>query len=329
VPSTKDVASPYFGAFFLAELRRRRIDTKRILEAFELDASAPSLPLARHEEFAAACAEAARDPLFALAVARGIPRGGYGLVEFVWRAAATTRAALDEVVRFAPLLSPVITVRPEYGVGKTRLVIDRPPVLEGRHVHEYSLGYTLKGLVESTGGKSRVLGVGLAHPRHEHADKLEEALAARVSFSQTSCWIDVDDASLDLPHVDADAALVEAIRRTLEPALARASRTLTFVERVRLAVEASLAESDDVRIVATQLRMSTRTLQRRLAEEGTSFRAVVDRARRVRAERLVADPKISFTELAFQLGFADASAFTRAFRRWTGMAPQQARSNSR
>lgn len=72
---------------------------------------------------------------------------------------------------------------------------------------------------------------------------------------------------------------------------------------------------------AGRLNMSARTLHRRLAEEGTSFRDVVAGVRRVLAERHLRERKLGIAEIAFLLGFSEASAFHRAFKRWTGSPP--------
>jgi AraC-like DNA-binding protein len=73
------------------------------------------------------------------------------------------------------------------------------------------------------------------------------------------------------------------------------------------------------------LQASPRTVQRRLAEHGTSHLQVVDSVRRGLAERLVAEGRMSITEIAFLLGFADLGGFERMYRRWTGMSPSRAR----
>src|SRR5262249_10912818 len=69
--------------------------------------------------------------------------------------------------------------------------------------------------------------------------------------------------------------------------------------------------------------MSLRTLQRRLAEEGTSFVELVNQARRDLACTYLRESPWSVTEVAFLLGFADVSSFSRAFRRWTGLSPSE------
>jgi AraC-like DNA-binding protein len=77
--------------------------------------------------------------------------------------------------------------------------------------------------------------------------------------------------------------------------------------------------------VARALEMSRRTLQRKLAVQGTSFRQLLDTTRHDLAQRFIEDPGQSIGEITFELGFARQSAFSRAFRRWTGMTPSDYR----
>ena len=71
--------------------------------------------------------------------------------------------------------------------------------------------------------------------------------------------------------------------------------------------------------------MSVRNLQRRLKEVGTTFRTLLETVRKDLASTYLHDPDIEFAEVAFLLGFSDQSAFSRAFRRWTGHSPSEAR----
>ena len=73
--------------------------------------------------------------------------------------------------------------------------------------------------------------------------------------------------------------------------------------------------------LAKRLRMSARTLHRRLAAEGTTFRSVVTKLRMELAERALREPHLPIGEIAFRLGFSEPSAFHRAFKRWTGWQP--------
>lgn len=99
---------------------------------------------------------------------------------------------------------------------------------------------------------------------------------------------------------------------------------IASVERL---VTSNLARGvPEIDTIASQLALSGRTLQRRLGEEGTTFAAIVDRARQQLSERYLEDDRLSLAEVGFLVGFADSSNFHRAFRRWTGATPNTFRS---
>jgi AraC-like DNA-binding protein len=77
----------------------------------------------------------------------------------------------------------------------------------------------------------------------------------------------------------------------------------------------------DVQIIAGELGISERTLQRRLTDEGTSFKHLLSEARREKAREYLADPSLDIKEVAFLLGYQDKSSFYRAFRLWEGDTP--------
>jgi len=71
--------------------------------------------------------------------------------------------------------------------------------------------------------------------------------------------------------------------------------------------------------------MSERSLQRKLSAEATTFDQLLDELRHGLSLRYLADPRISIAETAYLLGYSEPSAFHRAFKRWTGQTPSQAR----
>ena len=110
----------------------------------------------------------------------------------------------------------------------------------------------------------------------------------------------------------------------LVPAAGFSSRAVAagFRERVEQHMQAQ-PESGDLRLrkLARELRLGSRTLQRRLEDEGTSNAQVLDRLREVRARALVGNGTEPLAEVAFALGFSEFATFSRAFKRWTGVAP--------
>jgi AraC-like DNA-binding protein len=127
----------------------------------------------------------------------------------------------------------------------------------------------------------------------------------------------------------ADPALYRVIERHAEALLAaRPAPQDTTSERVqRVLIEALNANSSDVSLtaVAAELRLSERSLQRRLAGEGTSFDALLERLRLDLALRYLGDQSIAIAEVAYLLGYSEPSAFHRAFKRWTGRTPSAVR----
>jgi AraC-like DNA-binding protein len=103
--------------------------------------------------------------------------------------------------------------------------------------------------------------------------------------------------------------------------------SLELAPRIEEALRRALQRGDETtaQSIASQLGMSVRTLQRRLVEEGTSFRAARDRARCERARERLAERDVAIATVADELGFADVAAFSKAFRRWTGAPPSLAR----
>jgi AraC-like DNA-binding protein len=95
--------------------------------------------------------------------------------------------------------------------------------------------------------------------------------------------------------------------------------------RVREIFLASLGRPMSFDLVAERLRISSRTLRRRLEQEGTSFRELIDELRAHAAIKYVRDTDLTIEDIAFALGFSDAAAFRHAFRRWTKSAPHEYR----
>ncbi len=96
----------------------------------------------------------------------------------------------------------------------------------------------------------------------------------------------------------------------------------SFVDKVEALVRAELqGGSPMLENVAAQLGLHSRALTRRLRSEGTTYSALLDRLRRDLAEHYLSEPHVSVTDVAFLLGFSDASAFNKASRRWFGTSP--------
>jgi AraC-like DNA-binding protein len=108
--------------------------------------------------------------------------------------------------------------------------------------------------------------------------------------------------------------------------LARLPQAPDLIERTRRAIGGRLRGGDpSLESVARELGMSERSLQRHLGELGYTYNALADEVREATARLYLEQPDIALAEIAYLLGFAEQSTFNRAFKRWTGCTPRQAR----
>jgi AraC-like DNA-binding protein len=121
--------------------------------------------------------------------------------------------------------------------------------------------------------------------------------------------------------------LLQLCERELE----QLTRTRSLRERIIQLLGPLLngGREPDLEEVAARLKLPTWTLRRKLAEEGTQFRAVLNDTRRDLAMTYIRDTELAFGEIAYLLGFASAEAFQRAFKRWTGQTPGEFRRSHR
>lgn len=164
--------------------------------------------------------------------------------------------------------------------------------------------------------------VELRYPEPRRRGPWEAALGPGLRFGARRdrvIWARVD---LDRRHLQASRTLSTLAVRHAETALAALPQGGDVLADVRRVVRLGLPDGPvPLSAVAARLRTSERTLQRRLSAAGTSWRDVLDGERREVALRHLEDPRSRLVDVALAAGFADASAFGRAFRRWTGEAP--------
>jgi AraC-like DNA-binding protein len=160
-------------------------------------------------------------------------------------------------------------------------------------------------------GVPEAVGVRFSMPRARGVDQLETTHGPSLEFSCAHDAIVIDLEILDQPLKGSNGRV--NIAELMETATAVGALVKQLLPYGRLTVEE----------VAAQLRISVRTLQRRLSQWGFSFEEIVDDIRRTEAIAHVRAGAQSTMEIAFLLGYSDHAHFTRAFKRWTGLPPRQ------
>lgn len=169
--------------------------------------------------------------------------------------------------------------------------------------------------------------VVFAHPPPPALALLEAHFrGARLEFGASLNALVFPPEDLELRLASSDGALLEVLDHVATEQLATRPRRPDLLTRVRQRLRDLLGEGTPrLPSLARRLRMSPRTLQRRLTLERTTFDELITDVRRELALSLLANPRLPLSEVSFRLGYSDASAFTRAFTRWTGTPPSDYR----
>lgn len=182
-----------------------------------------------------------------------------------------------------------------------------------------SLVYLLRRFGGGTAQPRRVL---FSYAAPSYRDEYARVFGGRETFSHAFTGVEVDRTLLDRSHASHSAELHALLRSRGELMLARVEQTAPAAERVKRWLASNTLETKPTMdVIARDLGMSARSLRRRLTDEHAPYDELVTEARVVRAKRLLTDPAQSVQEVAYALGFDTPGAFSRAFRRWTGMAP--------
>ncbi|MGP4843406.1 AraC family transcriptional regulator [Marinobacter sp. 1Y8] len=160
----------------------------------------------------------------------------------------------------------------------------------------------------------------LQHSPQASTADYERLLGSRLQFNAPTNALLIDIKDLETPLANADPQLHRLIRAHLDNMQQLTDHELP--DYVASLLRNMLAQGRvTVGQIAECMAMSQRTLQRRLAERGTSFQAILDDTRQGLARRYLSDSSLQMTQLADLLGYGDLSAFSRAFTRWFGVAP--------
>lgn len=126
---------------------------------------------------------------------------------------------------------------------------------------------------------------------------------------------------LNKPLPQADPVTAQVFEAQCAELIKRRQRRRGSAAQVRGRILAQLKDPPGIEDVAHQMHIEERTLRRKLAAEGTSFRELVDEVRSTMAAELLIEAQLTVEEVAVRLGYNDAAAFSRAFKRWTGERP--------
>jgi AraC-like DNA-binding protein len=324
-----------WGLAIVAALRSRGVDAGALLAEVGLSTDALADPARRHPlevttRLWRLAIEATGDPAFGIEVARHTGYQTFHALGFSLATSATLREALERIARYFAIVTDAADVRLDPDGARLRLSVQmRPSADPADEAVDAFVAATVRLCRTLCGRAFNPATVELRRP----------APADPAPFVRYFRVAPVFGAPLDALTFDRGAA--EDRLPTANPEVARANdavaadylarlRDARLTPRARKVLEEQLPQGEpDPLVVARQLGVSLRSLQRKLAEEGTSFQQLLDDTRATLARSYLDEGRYSVSEITFLLGFGGMSSFSRAFKRWTGVSPSAYRQSAR
>nr|WP_276308928.1 AraC family transcriptional regulator [Euzebya rosea] len=265
----------------------------------------------------------AEDHALPFRYAEALQADDFGALGLAMKTAQTLGATLQRLMRYILVLSDTLEYALVDEPGGQRFELNgRPHHRRGAALaNECALAAVVSMLRQAAGAHVRPDAVSFRHPRPPTVAPHQAFFGCDVAFDAAHDAIHLSAAVIAQQPRLADAGLSAYLLARLDELRARAADR-SLVSQVRGAVADALPDGQPSKTwVARRLGMSERTLHRRLADEGASFQAIATQVRREAAEALLVTTDHPLADVAFLTGFADQSAFTRAFKRWTGLTP--------
>src|SRR6516165_10812129 len=269
---------------------------------------------------------ALKDDRLGFTLARDFEPRELGLLYYVMASSQTLGYALKRVARYSQITNEALVVRYQEG---NRLIINLSysgvPRHSERHQIEFCMFAMLRICRVLTGQNLVPQYFSIAHFRSKGISEMARFVGTKVEFGADKDEFALNLDARELPLIHADSYLNDLLLKYCEATLADRRDDMS---QLRTTVEnaiSSLLPHGKVRVedVARSLGMSKRTLARRLSDEGLNFTEILQQLRRDLAVRYLDDRRLHVSKIAWLLGFREVSAFTHAFKRWTGKTPSQ------
>lgn len=317
------------------ELRARQLDANELFREAGLDPSKLSHNVARYtvsqmQQLWSLALEKTGDDLGVKVGARWNPTTFHAL-GFAWLASASLGDALYRAARYGKFVNDGV----QYALTAEQLqyrfsltsIVESDVVLTPASV-DASFVALLKMMRLLLGESYNPIAVHCPHPPNSAGLLLEQQARCPLLYGSETLDILIDrrDVEKVLPTGNTELSLIN--EKIITQHLSDLDQS-DLVARVELEIANQLPSGqlkEDG--VATALNLSRRTMQRHLAEEGTSFASLLEAKRKALAANYVCNDALAISEIAYLLGFSEQANFTRAFKRWFGTSPTQYRKSS-
>ncbi|HWU68199.1 MAG TPA: AraC family transcriptional regulator [Stenotrophobium sp.] len=272
-------------------------------------------------------AELLGDDALGLHAGEQIRPGHYGALGYVAMNCATLGEALTGLRRYHALVLDIGPMQETLRGGELCLSWN-PGAAQYRHLAEYNLAGLVTFSRWISGRQSSPLRIDFNYPAPPGLDEQQRVFKCPLRYAQDCYRLVMPQDWLSQPLIQPDSTMRAMMELLAERQMQALSRGNDAIAAARGLIAKRLGEGEvELGAIATALHLSARTLQRKLQDAGLSFTQLIDEVRRELAERYLADHTLDLVDIAFLLGYSEQSAFTRAYKRWTGHTPASGRSH--
>lgn len=267
-------------------------------------------------------------PGFSVRQGKQLNTNDYGTLGLSWKTSWRAGDILDRLQRYMILVTDQGNIRMQEENGQSQLFLDRPPIRKGIEIANEVSFVMLTGILrEVTGQKILPIQVTFQHSDSSSAPAFEEFFQCPVTYGAPHNLLQFRTESLQIRTIKADKSIhqfiVERLEEEKKGIFTQSDQMLNDIRK--LIIESLPSGIPSIIQIADHLHMSARTLKRRLAEKGLTFREQIQTIQQETAQHLLHNSNLSIAEIAFQTGFSEQSAFNRAFKRWTQLSPKEYR----
>jgi len=266
------------------------------------------------------------DPCFGLRATRYWHPSHYGALGYAWLASSSLRTAFNRFERYVHTVSEFVDLQLEDTTdGFVVTLVQKPFVLDIPARTDAALAVAIKMCRVNVGEDLNPLVVTFTHKEFPGSGEYYAYFRSPIQFEAATNSFTLPSEVMDQPLDGTNPQLAQLNDQLMISTLARLNRN-DIEQRVKAAIIEQLPSGNiSQEMVADALHMSIRNLQRKLKNIDSSFRDLLDDIRRELAKQYITASDINLNEVTFLLGFSESSSFSRAYKRWHGVTPSEAR----
>ena len=288
------------------------------------------IPTQQIDKLLSLAVEATGNPCLGLLTVRQFQPADLHGLGLAWLTSDTLKDALTRLVRYSRFINPALEFRVEVKSNTTDLVVAVPDNFPN-HVNlvtDIGMAAFLRMCQITAGQPILPVHVTLQRPPPPCKDEFADMFGPSIEYSATVNRLCFDSEQVNQPLTTANPELARINDQAVVDYLARFDHGSIAMQVRSKIIEQLPGGVPKQGNIAEMLQMSLRSLQRRLKEEETSFKDLLEDTRKALAAKYLRESHRSIGEISYLLGFSERGNFNRAFKRWTGKTPGEFRANT-